>query len=132
MHGERDLEVVYDFYRQPECARHCGPDMIRFLDTVADILRAKLLYFGTSHMRLFLSRISTYPEFMDSPSVGVYADGKYVNLWYTESWQDGDYFRTREDSIRCPAERARAALLEMLARLKPAGSEPHPAPDAGR
>ena len=63
--------------------------------------------------------------------MGVYADGKYVNLWYTESWQDGDYFRTREDSIRCPAEQARAALLELLARLKPARAERPAPPDRG-
>ncbi len=68
--------------------------MVRFLDSVADILRAKLVYLGTSHTQLFLSRIATYPEFMDEPSVGVHADNMYVNVWYTESWQDGELFRT--------------------------------------
>jgi hypothetical protein len=129
MHGVRDLEVVYAFYRQPEFAKHGGPEMVRFLDSVADILRAKLLYFCTSHMRLFLSRIATHPEFVDHPSVGVFADGKYVNLSYSESWQDGEFFRTREDGIRCPVERARVALLELLARLKPADAEPAASPD---
>ncbi|HVK11617.1 MAG TPA: hypothetical protein VM597_22790 [Gemmataceae bacterium] len=120
MHGVRDLDVVYDFYRHPDFASHGGPEMVQFLDSVADILRSKLLYFGTSHLRLFLSRVATYPEFTDHPSVGVYAHDKYVNLWYSESWQDGEFFRTREDGIRCPLERGRGALLELLARLKPA------------
>lgn len=128
MHGARDIEVVYAFYRQPEFAKHGGPEMVRFLDSVADILRAKLVYFGTSHMNMFLSRIATYPEFRDHPLVVVFADGKYVNLTYSESWKDGEFFRTREDRIRCPAERAPAALLELLARLKPADAEPDTAP----
>ncbi|CAN5456524.1 hypothetical protein BH11PLA2_BH11PLA2_32100 [soil metagenome] len=124
MHGVRDLETVYAIYRQPEFAIHGGAEMVRFLDSVADILLSKLLYMSTSHMRLFLSRVATYPEFMEHPSVWVFADGKYVSLSYSESWQDGDYFRTREDAIRCPAAQARTALLELLARLKPADAEP--------
>jgi hypothetical protein len=124
MEGVRELDEVYAFYRRPEHARHGGPEMIRFLDSVADLLRAKLVYFGTSHLRLCLSRVGTWPESVEEPSIMIFADGRYVNLSYFESWHDGDYFRTREDGIRCPAERARAALQELLARLKPAGAGP--------
>jgi hypothetical protein len=46
-----------------------------------------------------------------------------MNLTHFESWQDGDLFRTREDGIRCPADWARAALMELLARLKPRSAE---------
>jgi hypothetical protein len=129
MEGVRELEKVFAFYRQPEFAKHGGPEMVRFLDAVADILQAKLVYFGTSHMRLCLSRVGTWPECQEQPSILIFADGQYVNLSYIESWRDGDYFRTREDGIRCPAEQARAALLELLARLKPAEAEPVAAPN---
>ena len=131
MEGVRDLDVIYAFYREPEHARHGGPEMVRFLDAVADILRAKRVYLGTSHLRLSLSRAATYPESSEQPSIMVFADGRYVNLSYFESWRDGELFRTREDGIRCPAERARAALLELLARLKPADAEPDAAADGG-
>ena len=124
MQGSREIADLYEFYRRPEFAIHGGPEMVRFLDSVADILRSKSVYFGTSHMRLCLSRVATWPECQEEPSILIFADGRYVNLSYFESWQDGDYFRIREDSIRCPAERARAALLELLARLKPAEAEP--------
>jgi hypothetical protein len=126
MQGVRSLDEVYNFYRQPEYAIHGGPEMIRFLDAVSDILKEKLVYFGTSLMRLCLSRVATWPECQEQPSVLVFADGQYVNLSYHESWQDGDLFRTREDGIRCPADRARSALLELLARLKPTDAPPEP------
>jgi hypothetical protein len=132
MEGVRELEKVYDFYHQQEFAKHGGPEMVRFLDSVADILRAKLVYFGTSHLRLSLSRASTWPECMEQPSIVVFADRQYVNLSYHEQWQDGDLFRTREESIRCPTGQARAALQELLARLKPMAAEPGPAPDPAR
>jgi hypothetical protein len=131
MRGVRELEEVYAFFSQPEFAKHGGPDMVRFLDSVADILRAKLVCFGTSHLRLVLSRAATYPESAEQPSVLVCAAGRYVNLSYHESWYDGDLIRTREEGIRCPAEQARAALLEMLARLKPAEAERGAAADGG-
>src|SRR4051812_18126782 len=110
MQGGRELEEVYAFYRRPEFAPHGGPEMVRFLDSVADILRTRLLYFGTSHLRLSLSRVGTWPECQEVPSILIFTDGQHVNLSYLESWQDGDDFRTREDGIRCPVGRARAAL----------------------
>jgi hypothetical protein len=32
MHGVRNLDEVYAFYRQPEIESHCGPEMVQFLD----------------------------------------------------------------------------------------------------
>jgi hypothetical protein len=119
MHGSRDIEDLYAFYRSPEFAIHGGPAMVRFLDLVADILRSRLVYFGTSHTQLILSRVGTYPECADEPSIGVYADGDRFDFVYSERWQDGPYFRMREERVRCTIEHARAALLELLARLKP-------------
>src|SRR5262249_42858388 len=110
----------YAFYRLPEFAKRGGPEMVRFLDSVADILRAKQLYFGTSHLRLSLSRVWTGSGCLEWPSIIVYADGKYVHLAYYEAWDEGDLRRPREGPLRCPAAGARAALLELLARLKPA------------
>src|SRR5688500_18334616 len=106
MHGSRDIEDLYAFYRSPEFANHGGPAMVRFLDLVADILPSRLVYFGTSHTQLLLSRVATYPECADEPSIGVYADGDRFDLVYSERWQDGPYFRTREDRVRCTIEHA--------------------------
>lgn len=121
MEGERSLDAVYAFYRRPEFASHGGPEMVRFLDAVADMLTTRLVYFGTSHTRLWLSK-ALWPESSVQPSVGVWADGRYFNFVYHESWEDGPLFRTREDGIRCTLEHAREALLELLARLKPAST----------
>ena len=132
MEGVRDLDLVYAFYREPDHVLHGGPEMVRFLDSVADILRAKRVYLGTSHMRLSLSRAATYPESSQQPYIMVFADGRYVNLSYHERWEEGDLVRTREEGIRCPAGQARAALLELLARLKPARAEPGAAADGPR
>lgn len=122
MEGVRSLDAIYEFYRRPEFARLGGPEMVRLLDTVADVLVAKLVYFSTSHTRLWLSKAAHGPQAGEQPSVGVWADGRYYNFSFTESWADGPYLRTREDHIRCTIEHARGALLEMLARLKPADS----------
>ena len=118
MHGSRAIEDLYEFYRRPEFANHGGPAMVQFLDSVADILSTKLVYFGTSHMSLTLSRMATYPECAQEPLVAVRIDGLYIDFVYAESWQDAPFFRRREDSIRCTIEHARGALLELLARLK--------------
>jgi hypothetical protein len=132
MQGSRDLNDLYEFYRRPEFAIHGGPAMVRFLGLVADILRSKRVYFGTSHTRLSLSRVGTWPESQEHPSVGVWTDGRVFYLSYQEGWHDGPFYRRREDNISCSIEHARAALLELLARLKPAEAEPHAAPDPAR
>jgi hypothetical protein len=119
MHGSREIEDLYKFYRSPETAKYSGPAMVQFLDLVADILQSKLVYFGTSHESLGLSRVGTYPESWQEPSVWISADGDRFNLVYAERWQDGPYFRMREDHVRCTIEHVRTALLELLARLKP-------------
>ena len=124
MRGSRDLEELYAFYREPKTARRGGTEMIRFLDSVADILRAKLVYYGTSHETLFLTLAANYPECNERPTVHVQASGRFMNLSYQEHWKDGDYLRSRWESNRCPAEQARAAFLELIARLKPADAEP--------
>ena len=61
------LEDAYAFYRRPEFVVHGGPEMIKFLDSVADILKAKVLYFGTSHLRLSLSRVENGRSPKSSP-----------------------------------------------------------------
>ena len=131
MQGSRDLSNVYEFYRDPEFTTLGGPAMVRFLDLVADILRAKQVYFGTSHARLFLSRVGTWPECRDHPSVGVWTDGRMFYLSYEEGWQDGPFYRSREDHLSCSIEHARAALLDLLARLKPVAADPTTATDPG-
>jgi hypothetical protein len=120
MEGSRAIEDLYEFYRRPEFSIHGGQAMVRFLDLVADILHAKLLYFGTSHMRMGLSCEATWPERQDRPSVTVWADGQTYYLAYHETWQDGPLRRGREDRIVCTIEYARGALMELIARLKPA------------
>lgn len=129
MQGSRDLNDLYEFYRRPEFTIHGGPAMVRFLDLVADILRSKQVYFGTSLTKLVLARVGTWPESQDHPSVGVWTDGRVFYLGYQEGWRDGPFYRRREDNISCSIEHARAALLELLARLKPAEAEPGAAPD---
>jgi hypothetical protein len=124
MQGSRDINDLYEFFRRPEFTTHGGPAMVRFLDLVADILRAKRVYFGTSLTKLWLSRVGTWPESQDHPSVGVWTDGRVFYLDYREGWQDGPFYRSRADSVSCPIEHARAALLELLARLKPADAGP--------
>jgi hypothetical protein len=94
--------------------------MVRFLDLVADILQAKLLYFGTSLTKMGLSCAATWQERQERPSVTIWADGQTYYLAYRESWQDGPLWRAREDHIVCTIEHARSALLELIARLKPA------------
>jgi hypothetical protein len=118
MHGSRDIEDLYAFYRSPEFVHHGGPQMVRFLDVVADRLQSKLVYFGTSHTMLWLFRVATYDESHEHPAIRIYADCDQFDFAYQESWQDGPYFRLREEHTRCTIEHARAALLEMLARLK--------------
>ncbi len=118
MEGVRSLDDIYSFYRHDEAAEYCRSTMLRFLDLVADVLRSKPLYYSLSHARLGLSSFGTWAESSQHPSILISADDRWVMLGYYESWEDGPFFRTREDGIKCPVENARAALLEMLARLK--------------
>ena len=118
MEGVRSLDEIYAFYRDDETADHCRLTMLRFLDLVADVLRSKPIYYGTSHARLGLSRYGTWAESSQNPSIMIAPDCKYVILTYYESWDDGPFFRSRDETIKCLVEDSRAALLEMLARLR--------------
>jgi hypothetical protein len=118
MEGVRSLDEIYAFYREDEAAGYCRSTMLRFLDLVADVLRSRPLYYSTSHARLGLSRYATWAEMRQHPSVMVSADYKWVILTYYESWDDGPFFRSRDENIKCLVEDGRAALLEMLARLR--------------
>jgi hypothetical protein len=120
MEGSRAIEDLYEFYRRPEFSIHGGQAMVGFLDLVADILHAKLLYFGTSLTRMGLSCAATYQERQERPQVTVWADGQTYYLAYHESWRDGPLHRAREDRISCTIEYAQSAFMELVARLKPA------------
>jgi len=115
------IDDIYEFYREQKLAKRSGgKEMVQLLDMVADILRSKVLFFSTSHTKLWISKIATYPECVEHPAVGIYSDGLMIDFDYHESWRDGPFFRRREEAIRCELEHAKTALLEMLARLKPA------------
>ncbi|HEY1189351.1 MAG TPA: hypothetical protein VGE74_16985 [Gemmata sp.] len=129
MQGSRNLNDLYEFYRRPELTIHGGPAMVRFLGLVAGILRAKQVHFGTSLTRLVLARVGTGPERQNQPSVSVWSDGRVFYLGYGEGRQDGPFYRSRMENVSCSIEHARTALLELLARLKPAEAEPGAAPD---
>jgi hypothetical protein len=121
MEGVQSLDEIYDFYRNDEVAKQRGQSlvMLQFLDLVADVLRSRKLCYGTSHLRLGLSRFGSWAEPGQQPSILISADGeKYVCLSYLEGWDDGPFYRSRWDSIKCRLEHSRAALLEMLARMK--------------
>jgi hypothetical protein len=118
MEGVRSLDEIYAFYHEDETANDCRSTMLRFLDLVADVLRSKPLYYSTSHARLGLSRYDTWAEKISHPSIMVSADARWVSVTYSESWDDGPFFRSRDENIRCLVEHGRAALLEMLARLR--------------
>jgi hypothetical protein len=118
MEGVRSLDEIYAYYREDEMAAHCRSTMLRFLDLVADVLRSRPLYYGTSHARLSLSRYGAWPENSQNPSITVCTDSKWVIVTHYESWDDGPFFRSRAESIKCRMEHSRAALLEMLARLR--------------
>jgi hypothetical protein len=119
MEGVRDLDEIFAFYHHEECVRFSAPAMVRFLELVADVLKTKKLYYSTSHARLGLSRYATFAESSRHPSICICADESRYSLVYYECWEDGPFVRTRQDSISCDLEHARAALLEVLARLNP-------------
>jgi hypothetical protein len=121
-------EIIADYRRSPLCDLG-GEAMARFLEAVADVLRSKVLYYSISHSRLGLSKFGAYPERQEHPYVGVETDGRVFYLNYYEGWKDKEFHRSRTDNISCTIEHARAALLELLARLKPAEAEPVPSPD---
>lgn len=118
MEGVRSLDEVYAFYRHDDSTAHCRSTMLQFLDSVADVLRSKPLYYSTSLSRLGISLFGTWAESSQHPSILISSDDRWIILAYYESWEDGPFYQTREDAIKCPVESARAGLLEMLARLK--------------
>ena len=118
MEGIRSFDEIYAFYRDDEITDFCRSTMLPFLDLVADVLKSKPLFYGTSHAQLSLSRYGTWAESSQHPSVLIFADHPFILLTYHEAWEDGPYFRSRADGIKCPVEHARGPLLEMLARLR--------------
>jgi hypothetical protein len=118
MEGVQSFDAIYAFYRDDEVTDFCRATMLPFLDLVADILKAKRLFYGTSHAQLNISRYGTWAALNQHPSILVSADHPFILLTYHEVWPDGTYFRSRLDGIKCPVEYGRAALIEMLARLR--------------
>jgi hypothetical protein len=108
------LNDVYAFYRKDELNDPQAQTMIRFLDLVDDILKSKHLRYGTSCYRLCFCRM----DGSEDTDIVVTADGDHVKLRYNEHWDDGRFQRLRSDEIYCRIEDARAALLEVIARLK--------------
>ena len=119
MEGVRSFDEIYAFYRDDEVTDFCRATMIPFLDLVADVLRSKPLFYGTSRAQLSLSRYGTWTESSRNPSILIFADHPYVMFSYHEMWEEGgEYFRWRNEGIKCRVQDAPKALLEMLARLK--------------
>jgi hypothetical protein len=123
MEGVRSLDTIYEFYRRPEFGSMGGPEMLRLLKAVADVLSAEDVYFGTSLTTLWLSKPGR-PESGVKSGVGIWAHTTHYEFAYREGWQDGLFYRTRAHGISCAFEHARAALLEMLVRLNAAGLRP--------
>ena len=96
-------EIIADYRRSPLCDLG-GEVMARFLESVADVLRSKVLYYSISHSRLGLSKFGASPERQEHPYVGVETDGRVFYLNYHEGWKDRQFYRSRTDNISCSIE----------------------------
>jgi len=124
MHGVRGHGGGLRILPQPEVSpSKAGQRMVRFLASVADIRRAKLLYFGNVRPApVTVPHPPDVPEFMATVS-GRVRRRPTTSTVVLRIWAGRRVFRTRETGSPPggPLAHGRAALLELLARLKPEG-----------
>ncbi len=114
----RSFDDVYAFFSSDYVQKHDHGRMLNVLGHVEDLLRSKRLCLGQSHNHLTISKYESYEDRQSNPGVVIWCDGTMCDVIYSEYWDDGPYFRRREEAIRCEVTHVRAALAEMLARLK--------------
>jgi hypothetical protein len=111
-----DIEGAIERFRDPAVAGKYGEAMVRVLELCRDVVSPLDICWSTSHDILVLSKPG------DGRAIRVYVDSTMVAFAFHENWEDGVFFRTREERIRCEIGNARQALLEFLNRLGPASA----------
>jgi hypothetical protein len=109
-----DIAGAIDRFRSPPLAGQYGEAMVSVLELCRDVLSPLDIRWFTSHHFLWLSKPG------DSRGIRVYIDSTMVDFAFHENWDDGAFFRTREERIRCEIGNARPALIELINRLAPA------------
>jgi hypothetical protein len=104
-------EAMTYFSRQPDCPH--WQTLVRFVDSVADVLDSDSYSFGTSVGHLCIG-LANGPG---NTGITIHGDNGKISLRYSENWDDEPFQRERTDLIYGPQEVMRPAFLEMLSRL---------------
>ena len=92
--------------------------MVRLLNRCKNILLSRRIHFSITLNNLVISNYSDYDQSINSPSLVINADTELYNFIYTENWDDGKLYRSKDEKIRCGINSAERALNEQLNRLK--------------
>src|SRR5687767_12556374 len=104
-------EALKYFAREPDFRN--SQTLLRFVDSVVDVLDSESYVFGTSVGRLCLT-LARGPR---NVGIKILGDGDSISLTYDESWDDEPFQRNRTELVFGPQELMRPAFLEMLSRL---------------
>ena len=109
-----DIARAIERFRSPPLAGEYGEAMVTVLELCRDVLSPLDLHWSTSHHFLWLSKPG------GDRGIRVYIDSTMVDFAFHENWEDGVFFRTREERIRCGIANAQSAMIELINRLGPA------------